>query len=49
MDLAFQNPDGGYALSQALRRENQALLDHRKALTQFNRLILDRKLPDEAH
>ena len=46
-DLPLQDPDSGYAMRQALRRENQKLLDYKRAAHRFNRLILDGKLPDE--
>ena len=45
--LRYEYPDSGYAVSQALRRENQMLLDYKTALSRFNRLILDGKLPAE--
>jgi hypothetical protein len=44
-DLEIEQPDGGFAKAQALRRERQALHDFRIAVHQFNRLILDGKLP----
>jgi hypothetical protein len=47
-DSAAEHPDSEFAIRQALRRENQTLLEYKSALTRFNRLILDGQLPDEA-
>jgi len=41
------SPDWRFALSVALNRERLAFKNYQKALLDFNRLILDGKLPDE--
>ena len=46
-DSAAEHPDSGFVVCQALRRENQTLLEYKNAVDRFNRLILDGKLPEE--
>ena len=46
MELELPNPDGRYALDQALIREQLALGQFRKAVFDFNRLVLDGEFPD---
>ena len=46
-DLEAESSDGGFARGQALRRERRAFQDFRQAVFEFNRLILDGKLPGE--
>jgi hypothetical protein len=42
------DPDGGFALHQALRRESDALTEYKRILTIFSELILHGTVPDEA-
>jgi hypothetical protein len=41
------DPDGAFALDQALRRESEALGEYRRVLTIFSELILHGTVPDE--
>jgi hypothetical protein len=46
-DLDIPGPDGHFALNQALIGERRAFREYWNALDDFNRLILDGKLPGE--
>jgi hypothetical protein len=41
------DPDGPFALHQALRRESEALAEYQRVLTIFSELILHGTVPDE--
>jgi hypothetical protein len=41
------DPDGGFALDQALRRESEARREYKRVLTIFSDLILQGTVPDE--
>jgi hypothetical protein len=45
-DLGLTQRDGRYALRIAIEAQHRATEDYREALVEFNRFILDGKLPD---
>ena len=47
VDPHMAHPDGGFALTQALKAQDHAFKNYSRALIRFNRFILDGKLPEE--
>jgi hypothetical protein len=46
-ELGYKHPDGRHTLHQAVLAHNVAFEKYRRALHQYNELILDGKLPEK--